>query len=370
MNAGTHATQVVAAGTTRGASADVVRVALAATSPELHAAMTARLRALAARWGVALDVTAADASAAPHVAWLVGAGPQVDRLSSQLATWRATTRVAAVHQVDVARAREAACAWQADDLVLTDLVASDRPADAALATWTSAALGRPDPAQSLPATGAAPRAGAAWCVRVRPGDGPEIHWLDAPHARGWFLPAAAAEALREPDEPAAPELWQGAATLLAMARGLVAADALTVGLSLDREGGALALPALSWGLAPVFMHACAPGQAAPSQPVMYAIVDDAERLARCAEAGAGWVQLRAKRAVPLSADEAAALRDEIGQCLSAAQAHGALLFINDHRELALAAGARGLHLGQEDLLALSDDERAALRAPGQRLGIS
>jgi thiamine-phosphate diphosphorylase len=46
------------------------------------------------------------------------------------------------------------------------------------------------------------------------------------------------------------------------------------------------------------------------------------------------------------------------------------LFINDAWQLAREYGAYGVHLGQEDLAALSPADRSALRASGLRLGIS
>ncbi|HEX2545736.1 MAG TPA: thiamine phosphate synthase, partial [Ramlibacter sp.] len=51
-------------------------------------------------------------------------------------------------------------------------------------------------------------------------------------------------------------------------------------------------------------------------------------------------------------------------------AAGAELFVNDHWELAAGLGARGVHLGQEDLLALGHAGRERLRATGMALGIS
>ena len=49
---------------------------------------------------------------------------------------------------------------------------------------------------------------------------------------------------------------------------------------------------------------------------------------------------------------------------------GAELFVNDHWQLAQELGATGVHLGQEDLLALGDAGRARLRASGMALGVS
>ena len=68
----------------------------------------------------------------------------------------------------------------------------------------------------------------------------------------------------------------------------------------------------------------------------------AQARAACA-AGAAVVQLRAKRATDR---EALALAAEIR---AATRACGALFLVNDRFDLALVAGADGVHLGQEDL---------------------
>jgi thiamine-phosphate pyrophosphorylase len=49
---------------------------------------------------------------------------------------------------------------------------------------------------------------------------------------------------------------------------------------------------------------------------------------------------------------------------------GALLFINDHWQTAIAAGAYGVHLGQEDLDALVAAQVRQIRDAGLRLGVS
>ena len=56
--------------------------------------------------------------------------------------------------------------------------------------------------------------------------------------------------------------------------------------------------------------------------------------------------------------------------VAAVQGTGALLFINDHWQEAIAAEAYGAHLGQEDLDALQPDEVNTLRESGLRLGVS
>ena len=85
-------------------------------------------------------------------------------------------------------------------------------------------------------------------------------------------------------------------------------------------------------------------------------------------AGVRTVQLRIKAAEDTEATPAleAAVRDSVAACRAA----GAELFVNDHWRLAQRLGAPGVHLGQEDLLALGDAGRAALRDAGLALGVS
>ena len=52
------------------------------------------------------------------------------------------------------------------------------------------------------------------------------------------------------------------------------------------------------------------------------------------------------------------------------RAAGASCFVNDHWERAAESGATGVHLGQEDLLALGEDGRLRLQASGLALGVS
>ncbi|HJV68398.1 thiamine phosphate synthase, partial [Ideonella sp.] len=99
----------------------------------------------------------------------------------------------------------------------------------------------------------------------------------------------------------------------------------------------------------------------------------AARVAAVLAGGADTVQLRIK--TPPSPDAAwqAGLRAEIADAVGAARAAGKPLYINDHWREAIAAGAHGVHLGQEDLVALDDDDRrtlAAARTRGLALGLS
>ncbi|MDP3228350.1 MAG: thiamine phosphate synthase [Acidovorax sp.] len=102
----------------------------------------------------------------------------------------------------------------------------------------------------------------------------------------------------------------------------------------------------------------------PHQLGLYAVLPDAAWVGRMARAGVPTVQLRFK------STDAAAINREISAAVQAVQGTGALLFINDHWQAAIAAGAYGIHLGQEDLDALGANELQTLRTSGLRLGVS
>ena len=199
--------------------------------------------------------------------------------------------------------------------------------------------------------------GAAAVVVVASGFTPARyrHWLDAAHARGWVAPQAAGDI----DGDRLPAAWQAR-----LALGHVPADAALLAWP--------ALPRLSWGDQPDGLSTPpVSARHAMDPPIgLYAIVDDAAALRRVLQAGVRTVQLRIKRPADADAAWTAALRDAIGDSLAAADGHGALLFINDHWRLAAELGARAVHLGQEDLLALDERGHAELRASGLDLGVS
>ena len=101
--------------------------------------------------------------------------------------------------------------------------------------------------------------------------------------------------------------------------------------------------------------------ACPQHLGLYAVLPDAAWVGRMARAGVPTVQLRFK------SDDRAAIRREIQAAVRAVESTPALLFINDHWEDAIEAGAYGLHLGQEDL---ADAPLERIRASGIRLGVS
>lgn len=109
--------------------------------------------------------------------------------------------------------------------------------------------------------------------------------------------------------------------------------------------------------------------AAPAQPFarcperlgLYPVLPTAEWVERVVGYGVKTVQLRRKTAEPHE------LAQEIARCVAAGRAHDAQVFINDHWQLALEAGAYGIHLGQEDQ---HKADLAQIAAAGVRLGLS
>lgn len=102
----------------------------------------------------------------------------------------------------------------------------------------------------------------------------------------------------------------------------------------------------------------------PERLGLYAVLPDAAWVGRMARAGVPTVQLRFK------SNDADAIEREVIAAVHAVQDTGALLFINDHWQAAIAAGAYGVHLGQEDLDALASDDLHRIRTAGLRLGVS
>ena len=108
----------------------------------------------------------------------------------------------------------------------------------------------------------------------------------------------------------------------------------------------------------------APFAACPRQLGLYAVLPDAASVGRMARAGVPTVQLRFK------SDHPADIASEVRAAVDAVAGTNALLFINDHWREAIAAGAYGAHLGQEDLDALTSNEVQELRDSGLHLGVS
>lgn len=105
-----------------------------------------------------------------------------------------------------------------------------------------------------------------------------------------------------------------------------------------------------------------------AQPLgLYVIVDNCQLLEQALQLGVKTAQLRCKMSPHPSADEQLQLQQQIAQAVALGKAYHAQVFINDHWQLAIASGAYGVHLGQEDI------DRADLTAiadAGLRLGLS
>jgi thiamine-phosphate pyrophosphorylase len=99
----------------------------------------------------------------------------------------------------------------------------------------------------------------------------------------------------------------------------------------------------------------------PKQLGLYAVLPNAQWIARMAKAGVPTVQLRFK------SEDKAAVAKEVTAAVAATQGTNTLLFINDHWEEAIAAGAYGVHLGQEDM---QEAPLEKIRSAGLRLGLS
>src|SRR6202050_958363 len=93
----------------------------------------------------------------------------------------------------------------------------------------------------------------------------------------------------------------------------------------------------------------------------YPVVDSVAWVARLALLGVGTIQLRAK-----NLSEADALQT-VKDALEVIKGTAAKLVVNDYWRAAIAAGAKHLHLGQEDL---ADADVVAIRDAGLTLGIS
>jgi thiamine-phosphate pyrophosphorylase len=96
----------------------------------------------------------------------------------------------------------------------------------------------------------------------------------------------------------------------------------------------------------------------------YPVVDSVAWVARLALLGAGTIQLRAK-----NLNESEALQ-AVTDALEVIKGTDAKLVVNDYWRAAIVAGAKHLHLGQEDLAELTEADLAAIREAGLTLGLS
>ena len=247
-------------------------------------------------------------------------------------------------------------------------------------------LGQNQPLKDIPAAAEALRQQGCESVCITGGDtkaasvNPSLalDWLATPQAHGWLaLPRV------NTTHHHGTGCTFATAAASGLARGFVSADALVLAKMATwqslRQAQALGglgvgagpvqarpdfifdqatLPRLSWGLQP---HFPAPSRVHDSRPLgLYAIVDSPERLQWVLKAGVRTVQLRIKTSSKSTPEGSQALRQAIQEAVNASRNAQASLFINDHFQDALECGAEGLHLGQEDLLALTDEQRDQL----------
>src|SRR5882762_5334755 len=93
----------------------------------------------------------------------------------------------------------------------------------------------------------------------------------------------------------------------------------------------------------------------------YPVVDSVAWVARLTKLGVGTIQLRAKEL-----DDSQALQI-VSDALEVTKGTPAKLVVNDYWRAAIVAGAKHLHLGQEDL---ADADLKAIREAGLTLGLS
>jgi hydroxymethylpyrimidine kinase / phosphomethylpyrimidine kinase / thiamine-phosphate diphosphorylase len=252
--------------------------------------------------------------------------------------------------------------------------------------------------RDVPSMAGTLRSLGAQAVVVTGGDaatpGLSLDWLDTTHARGWL-------SLPRVDTPHhhGTGCTFASSVAAALALGFVSADAAVLAKmatthslrharAVGRGAGPVVarpgfgtdptlLPRLSLDTrSPFDWPARERGRNPATDPGVYAIVDSADRVEAVLRTRptVPTIQLRMKRPGGLT-DVAwtALLTANIRRSLRAARAASATLVVNDHWQIALQAGARALHLGQEDLLALTDSDHAALQAAregGVQLGLS
>jgi thiamine-phosphate pyrophosphorylase len=96
----------------------------------------------------------------------------------------------------------------------------------------------------------------------------------------------------------------------------------------------------------------------------YPVVDSVAWVARLALLGVGTIQLRAK-----GLNDSEALQT-VRDALEMTKGTEAKLVVNDYWRAAIGAGAKHLHLGQEDLADLTEADLKAIRRAGLTLGLS
>ena len=164
--------------------------------------------------------------------------------------------------------------------------------------------------------------------------------------------------------------YELASTIAAIEMGFIESDARVLGKAWSRmikhEGDFnpkawptrpeyFDMPPYSREMNPKAFKAC------PKHLGLYGVFPDADWIARMVDAELPTAQLRFKSEDPKE------IGKQIKAAVAAVEGSKTLLFINDHWQEAIAAGAYGVHLGQEDLANANLD---AIRDAGLRLGLS
>jgi len=172
------------------------------------------------------------------------------------------------------------------------------------------------------------------------------------------------------DNEAAADHYELAGSLAAMQMGFIESDARVLGKAWSRmvqgDGGFNALKwpnrpehfdLLPWtrNMNPNAFAEC------PKHLGLYGVMPDADWVKRMVDAELPTVQLRFK------SDDRFKIKKQIRAAVEAVQNSKTLLFINDHWQEAIDAGAYGVHLGQEDMEIANLEE---IRSAGLRLGLS
>jgi thiamine-phosphate pyrophosphorylase len=172
------------------------------------------------------------------------------------------------------------------------------------------------------------------------------------------------------DNEAAADHYELAGSLAAMQMGFIESDARVLGKAWSRmvqgDGGFNALKwpnrpehfdLLPWtrNMNPNAFAEC------PKHLGLYGVMPDADWVKRMVDAELPTVQLRFK------SDDRFKIKKQIRAAVGAVQNSNTLLFINDHWQEAIDAGAYGVHLGQEDMEIANLEE---IRSAGLRLGLS
>jgi hydroxymethylpyrimidine kinase/phosphomethylpyrimidine kinase/thiamine-phosphate diphosphorylase len=263
---------------------------------------------------------------------------------------------------------------------------------------------------NIPALATQLHALGARSVVITGGDAPDsleghcLDWLLTPHAQGWLtaprvatrhnhgtgctfasgVAAAWAKGHVEADAIVLANLLTRHALMHAHAAGQGPGPVMArAGFAAGQAHGGAPMPWLGMGEALPWALTTQATQASTEPPRflaftpphdgLYGIVESAARIDLALQAGLLCVQLRHKAAE--------GIESHLQGSINAAAQAGAQLFINDHWQAALAqpepeapqSGYRlGLHLGQEDLLALSPTDQASLLSARSRvmLGLS